>query len=118
MGNNKELVNCITEAILDKKGKEVVNIDLMRLGYAMCDNFIICHGESTTQVHAIADAVEDKVKALTTVNKTHREGTENAQWILLDYGSVVVHIFIKEARDYYKLEDLWGDADITMIKDE
>ncbi len=118
MGNNIELVHCITEAILDKKGKEIVNLDLIRLGYALCDNFIICHGDSTTQVHAIADAVEEKVKALNTVSLAHREGTENAQWILLDYGSVVVHIFIKAARDYYRLENLWGDADITMIKEE
>jgi ribosome-associated protein len=118
LGNNNELVHCITETILDKKGKEVVNIDLMRLGYAMCDNFIVCHGDSTTQVRAIAESVEEKVKELAGVRITHREGTENAQWILLDFGSVVVHVFIKEARDYYKLEDLWGDADITIIKDE
>jgi ribosome-associated protein len=118
LGNNSELVHCITEAILDKKGKEVVDIDLIRLGYAMCDNFIVCHGDSTTQVRAIAESVEEKVKELTGIRKTHREGTENAQWILLDFGSVVVHVFIKEARDYYKLEDLWGDADITIIKDE
>ena len=83
----------------------------------MCDNFIVCHGDSTTQVSAIAESVEDKVKELTGIRITHREGIENAQWILLDYGSVVVHVFVKEARDYYKLEDLWGDADITIIKD-
>lgn len=118
MGNNNELVNCITEAILDKKGREVVNIDLMRLGYAMCDNFIVCHGDSTTQVHAIAESVEEKVTASTGIKLIHREGTENAQWILLDYGVVVVHVFLKEARDYYKLENLWGDADITIIKEE
>ncbi|MBN2273449.1 MAG: ribosome silencing factor [Bacteroidales bacterium] len=118
MGNNNELLNCITDAILDKKGKEVVKIDLIKLGYAMCDSFILCHGGSTTQVHAIADAVEKKVKELTGTNVKHREGTENARWILLDYGSVVVHVFIKEARDYYKLEELWGDADLTIIKEE
>jgi len=118
LGNNNELVNCITEAILDKKGREVVNIDLMRLGYAMCDNFIVCHGDSTTQVHAIAEAVEEKVTVLTGIKLIHREGTENAQWILLDYGAVVVHVFLKEARDYYKLENLWGDADITIIKED
>jgi ribosome-associated protein len=111
-----DLVNCITEAILDKKGKEIANINLMQLDYTMCDNFIVCHGDSTTQVTAIADSVEEKIKDQTEVSLSHREGKENAQWILLDYGSVVVHIFIKEARDYYKLEDLWGDADITIIK--
>lgn len=118
MGNNNELVNCITEAILDKKGKEIVDINLMHLGYSICDNFIVCHGDSKTQVSAIAESVEDKVQEIMGIAIAHREGKENAQWILLDYGSVVVHIFIKEARDYYKLEGLWGDADITIIKDE
>lgn len=118
MGNNNELLHCIIEAILDKKGKEIVNIDLMRLDYAMCDNFVICHGDSTTQVSAIAESVEEKVKETLGIRVTHREGTENARWVLLDYGSVVIHIFVKEAREYYKLEDLWGDADITIIKDE
>lgn len=118
MGNNDELVNCITKAILEKKGKEIVNMNLMRLGYAMCDNFIICHGDSTPQVNAIAESIEDKVKCMDGVRLAHREGAGNARWILLDYGAIVVHIFVKEARDYYKLEDLWGDADITIIKDE
>lgn len=118
MGNSDELVHCITEAIQDKKGKEIVNINLMRLDYSMCDNFILCHGDSTTQVYAIAECVEEKVKELAGIRITHREGMENARWILLDYGSVIVHVFLKEARDYYKLEDLWGDADITTINDE
>jgi ribosome-associated protein len=118
LGNSSELLNCIINAILDKKGKEIVDVNLMRLDYAMCDNFVICHGDSTTQVQAIAESVEDRVKETLDIRVTHREGTENARWILLDYGSVVIHIFIKDAREYYKLEDLWGDADITMIKDE
>ncbi len=118
MGSSNELLNCITEAILEKKGKEIVNIDLMRVGFAMCDNFIICHGDSTTQVGTIAEWVEEKVKTSLGVRVIHREGVENAQWILLDYGSVVVHVFMKAARDYYKLEDLWGDADIIMINEK
>ncbi len=117
MGNNNELLQYITEAILEKKGKEIVNIDLMRIGFAMCDNFIVCHGDSTTQVSTIAEWVEEKVKDSLGISVIHREGIENAQWVLLDYGSVVVHVFIKAARDYYKLEDLWGDADIIMIKE-
>jgi ribosome-associated protein len=118
LGNSSELLDCIAEAIREKKGKEIVNIDLMRLEYALCDNFLVCHGDSTTQVGAIAEAVEEKVLDHTGIRVSHREGAANAQWILLDYGSVVVHIFMKNARDYYKLEDLWGDANITLLKDE
>jgi ribosome-associated protein len=118
LGNSTDLVLCITEAIRDKKGKEIVNMNLVRLGYAMCDNFIVCHGDSTTQVSAIAESIEDKVTRMAHVRLAHREGSEHARWILLDYGSVVVHIFLKEARDYYRLEELWGDADITIIREE
>jgi ribosome-associated protein len=112
------LLKYIIEGIQEKKGKEVVNIDFRRLNYAACDNFIICHGESGTQVKALADSVEEKLEDKLKVRVAHREGMENARWILLDYGSAVVHIFLKEVRDYYKLEDLWGDADITMIYDD
>lgn len=118
MGNISELLKLIFEGILEKKGKEVVNIDLGRLEYASCDNFIICHGDSVTHVRALADSVEEKLEDKINLKVTHREGVENAQWILLDYGTAVVHIFLKESRDYYKLEDLWGDAEITMIQDE
>lgn len=113
-----KLLELIIESLLEKKGKEVLNIDLGRLDYAACDNFIICHGDSVTQVRALADSVEEKVESGLNVRVNHREGIENARWILLDYGDAVVHIFLKEARDYYRLEDLWGDAEITMIQDK
>jgi ribosome-associated protein len=118
LGNYDQLLKYIIEGILEKKGKEVVNIDLRRLDYAACDNFIICHGDSGTQVKALAESVEDKLEDKLKLRVTHREGLENARWILLDYGSAVVHVFLKEAREYYKLEDLWGDADITMIHED
>ena len=117
MGNHELLLQYIIEGLQEKKGKEIVNIDLGKLEYAACDNFIICHGDSGTQVKALAGSVEDKVEEKISVRVRHREGLDNASWILLDYGDIVVHIFVKEARDYYKLEDLWGDADITMIKE-
>jgi len=112
-----KLIDLIIESLLEKKGREVLNLDLARLDYAACDNFIICHGDSVTQVRALADAVEEKVDEELKLRVNHREGIENARWILLDYGNAVVHIFLKEARDYYRLEDLWGDAEITMIQD-
>ena len=117
MGNYELLLQHIIEGLQEKKGKEIVNIDLRKLDYAACDNFVICHGDSGTQVKALAGSVEDKVDEKISVRVRHREGMENASWILLDYGDIVVHIFIKEARDYYKLEDLWGDADITMFNE-
>lgn len=112
-----KLTELIIDSILDKKGQEIVNIDLTELDYTACDNFIICHGDSVTQVRAMADAVEEKVEVALNLRVNHREGVENARWILLDYGNTVVHIFLKEARDYYRLEDLWGDARITMVHD-
>jgi ribosome-associated protein len=118
LGNTGQLLQYIIEGILEKKGKEVINIDLRKLDYAACDNFVICHGESGTQVKALAGSVEDKVEEKLGLRVKHREGLENASWILLDYGDIVAHIFVKEARDYYKLEDLWGDADINLIQED
>jgi len=118
LGNYEALLHHIISGILEKKGKEIINIDLRKLAYAACDNFIICHGDSGSQVKALADSVEDKVATMEGVKLGHREGSENARWILLDYGSIVVHIFRKEDREYYKLEDLWGDADIAFIKED
>ncbi|MBN1142867.1 MAG: ribosome silencing factor [Bacteroidales bacterium] len=118
MGNYDQLLASINEGLLEKKGKEVVNVDLRKLDYAACDCFIICHGDSATQVRSLADSVVDNVEEKLKIKVSHREGLENAQWILLDYGSMVVHIFQKEAREYYRLEELWGDADMTMIRDE
>ena len=118
LGNYEQFLHLIIEGLQVKKGKEIINIDLRKLDYAPCDNFIICHGDSVTQVKALAESVEEKVSFTDQGHLNHREGLENARWILLDYGSVVVHIFQREDREYYKLEDLWGDADITLIKEE
>ena len=107
LGNNNQLLPYIIEGIIEKKGKELVNIDLRKLEYAACDNFIICHGDSVTHVRALADAIEEKIEDKLTMRVSHREGIENARWILLDYGNIVVHVFLKEARDYYRLEELW-----------
>jgi ribosome-associated protein len=111
------LLDLIFESILEKKGREIINIDLSGLTYAACDNFIICHGDSVTQVRTIAGSIEEKLEKLK-IRVSHKEGMENALWVLLDYGNVVVHVFLKETRDYYKLEDLWGDGKITMIREE
>lgn len=117
MGNYDLLLSTIVEGIREKKGKEIVNIDLRKLGYIACDNFIICHGDSGTQVKALAESVEEKVEKALSIKIRHKEGLDNAIWVLLDYGEVVVHIFMKDNRSYYCLEDLWGDADIIMYNE-
>jgi ribosome-associated protein len=107
----------IIESIQEKKGKELVKIDLTKINNSVCEFFIISHGDSGTQVKAIARNIEEKVKQNLDENAYHREGYENAQWILLDYNSVVVHVFQKEIRDYYKLEELWADGEISQIEE-
>jgi ribosome-associated protein len=116
--NEKILVNTIIEGIREKKGKEIILIDFSGLQYSICDFFIICHGDSNTQVSAIAESVDEKVKISLNQNVSHFEGIQNAQWVLMDYQNVIVHIFQKQYRDYYKLEELWGDARISLINEE
>lgn len=108
----------IIEVIKDKKGKDITIIDLRKLNYDLCDKFIICHGDSTVQVAAIAQGVEEKVKEHLNILPHHIEGYSNALWILMDYQDIVLHIFFKPVRDYYKLEDLWGDAEILKVNEE
>ncbi|MBN1158851.1 MAG: ribosome silencing factor [Bacteroidales bacterium] len=118
MENNAKLIKFIIEGIIEKKGKEIVHVNLEKLNYAPCENFIICHGDTGIQSRSLAESVERKVKDNLDVQLWHREGMDVAKWILLDYGIVVVHIFQKETREYYKLEELWGDAEMFLISDE
>ncbi len=108
----KLLLDNIIKGIEDKKGLEIVCLDLSKFNIAVCDYFIICHGTSSTHVRAIADSVEDFVKKNTGINPSRREGLTNLEWILLDYLDVVVHVFQEEFREHYKLEDLWADAPV------
>lgn len=118
MIRDKKLINTITESILEKKGKEIVIIDLSTINYAFCDYFVICHGDSNSQVSALAESVVEKVKELHGITIRHIEGMQNALWVLIDLSSIVVHIFQKEYRDFYKLEDLWGDAHISNVNED
>jgi ribosome-associated protein len=108
------LVEAATDAMTDKKAINPVMLDFTGIHGAVCDAFLICHGNSRTQVEALADHVMEKVKKETGQNPWHREGFENAEWILIDYGDVVIHIFQEERRRFYNLEQLWADA--TLIK--
>ena len=108
-----ELEEVIVDAILDKKGEETVSLDLRKIGDAVADIFIICHATSRVQVKAIADNVDRKVKEILGENPWHSEGFENFEWVILDYVNVVVHVFLRERREFYRLEELWQDAERT-----
>ena len=108
----------IIEGIQKTKGKEIVNIDLSKIDNRICQNYIICHGDSNTQVGAIADSIQEEVSLQLSVNAFHKEGLRNREWVLLDYIETIVHIFQKPTRDYFKVEELWADADITYVKSD
>jgi ribosome-associated protein len=111
--NIDELNQQIIESIQEIKGRNVVKLDLRRLNESPADVFIICEGTSTTQVKAISDNVQRRVRERTNVAPSNVEGERNALWICIDYFNIVVHVFHPEARIFYELEDLWGDATIT-----
>jgi ribosome-associated protein len=110
-------VECVVKGIQEKKGKEIISIDLSRLENAVCRYFIICHGESSTQVSAIAQSVEKVMEETLQEKARSSQGYENAQWILLDYFDCVVHVFQKETREFYNLENLWADGEINQYKE-
>jgi len=110
------LTEAITGAMVEKKAIQPVVLNFAKLNSSVCDAFVICHGSSRTQVEAIAGNVIGEVKKQTGLNPWHREGFENAEWILIDYGDVVVHIFQEERRRFYNLEQLWGDAEIVNVE--
>jgi len=108
-----ELNALIIDAIQDIKGKNIVKLDLRHLDEAPTEFFIICDGDSNTQVKAIADNIYYRLKKEAFELPTTLEGQQNSLWVLLDYFSVVVHVFYKETRAFYELEDLWSDALFT-----
>lgn len=112
----KVLVDTIVDGIQDIKGKDVVILDLTELPNSVTDFFIICSGDSNTQVDGISSSVQRKTREELKEKAWHAEGLNNSEWILLDYVNVVVHIFYRDARDFYNLEDLWADAKRTDIK--
>lgn len=101
---------------LEKKALDIQILDLRKLT-TITDYFVICHGESTTQVRAICDHIQEKLED-EGIKVWHREGYENASWVLLDYVDVVTHIFLTETREFYSLERLWGDAPVKKVQDE
>lgn len=110
-----QLISVIISSIEDVKGNEISILDLRDIENTVCDYFIICEGTSNTQVNAISNSIQKKVSKELKDHPWHVEGADNAEWILLDYVNVVVHVFQKHIRDYYDIESLWGDAKITLI---
>ncbi len=113
--DSKNLAIKISELVFEKKGYDVKILDLSKVT-SFADYFVICSGDSDTQVKAISDEIERKLRE-DGVSSWHREGYESLSWVLLDYVDVVVHIFKKDARQYYNLEKLWGDAPVVDVLD-
>ena len=115
--DSQHLSEIVVTGMLDKKAVDVTVLDLRKIKHAVADYFVICSGNSDTQIDAISDSVEDTVKKQTKQSPWKREGFKQREWILIDYVDVVVHIFSKDKRVFYGLEELWADANITTVQD-
>lgn len=124
MGNNKiediqelpELVQTIVEGMDDLKAQNITLLNLTSLENSVCDYFVICEGTSNTQVKAIVNSVEKKVRETLEEKPWHIEGADHGEWVLMDYVSAVAHVFQPESRRFYDLEGLWGDAEVTVLE--
>lgn len=107
---NSKIFKTIIAAIQEKKGENIVSLDLRKITEAVSDFFIVCEASSQPQVRAIADNIEQRVKENCGENVFHKEGFQNLRWVLMDYVNVVVHIFLPENRKFYAIEEMWSDA--------
>jgi ribosome-associated protein len=108
---NSKIIKTIITAIQDKKGEKIISLDLRKINEAVADFFIICEAGNQPQIRAIADNVQDRVNVKCNENPYHHEGYSKLQWVLIDYVNVVVHIMLPESRKFYKLEEMWSDAE-------
>ena len=111
----RQLIHTIVEGLQERKGKDITIIDLSGIEYATTQAFVICSGTSNMHVGAIADCVKEYVQEHAQIKPYNSDGFQNAQWIVMDYGTIYVHIFLPEARQRYQLEQLWNDAEITEV---
>ncbi|RZK98268.1 MAG: ribosome silencing factor [Hymenobacter sp.] len=111
------LAEVAVRGLQDRKGMDIVVLNLKELKNAVADYFIICSASSDTQLDALARSVEEEVEKVTGQAPWQSEGRTNREWVLLDYVDVVVHVFLRDRRQFYALEELWGDAEITHIED-
>jgi ribosome-associated protein len=121
MAKNTQMADALAEVIVkgmqEKKASDVVKIDLSKVNEAAADFFVVCHGDSDRQVKAIADSVEEETLKALKEKPLSREGQNENRWVLLDYVNVVVHVFQKEVRGFYEIEDLWHDGKFTRYED-
>ncbi len=110
------LLKLINNAILEKKGEDLLNLDMTNINNAVAEFFVICHANSETQVAAIAANIEKDVKNNLHEKPWKKEGINNKEWVLLDFANIVIHIFNSKSREFYKLERLWADADIIRVE--
>lgn len=115
-GSADELIALIISGIEEVKGHDINLLDLRDIENTVCDYFIICNGTSNTHVNAIVGSIQKTVSKAIKDKPWHVEGSDNAEWVLMDYVNVVVHVFQKQAREYYDLEGLWGDAKVTLVE--
>jgi len=114
--SSEVLKEAIVEAMIDLKAKDIVVIDLREVDGAVTDFFVVCHGDSNTHLRGIANSVQRGVLVNLDQKPWHKEGKESTEWVLLDFVDVVAHIFIKDAREFYNIEELWGDAPTELIE--
>lgn len=117
MNESKNLLERIKEGIQEKKGKNIVIADLTNIEDTICNYFIICNGNSPSQVMAITESIKDYVRTETGIKPFAVDGTKNSQWVAMDYGDIIAHVFLPEQRNFYNLEHLWADAKLTQIHD-
>jgi len=116
--NNDALLANIIKGIEEVKGNDIDILDLRAIENTVCDYFVICNGNSNTQVNAIVNSIQKVVSKDLKDKPWHVEGSENGEWVLMDYVNIVVHVFQKHIREYYNIESLWGDAKITSIENK
>ena len=115
--SSEELSQLVVKGMQEKKANNIVIMDLRKVKNAFTDFFVVCSGNSDTQVDAIAESVDKEVWEETRNNPRSMEGKANHEWILVDYYDVIVHVFKKDRREFYKLEELWGDAEFTYVQE-
>lgn len=116
--NDLKELQTIVEAMQEKKAKNIISLDMRNIGTSITDYFVICDVQSTTQVVAITDNIEDRMYEKCGHGSIRKQGRENAFWVILDFGNIVVHVFQSEYRDFYHLEDLWSDAEKTTYEED
>ena len=117
MNETEKLIQQITEGIQDKKGKNIVIADLTKIEDTICKYFVICQGNSPSQVSAIVESVKDFARKGANAKPFAIDGLRNAEWVAMDYSDILVHVFLPETRNFYNLETLWADAKLTQVPD-